>query len=315
MLWCHNMSQMMFILNYGNYYPKVRACATNEESDQGVVPWCWNGSSHCNPESSKGQQTGLDVDWAKALQQSAKGNTNKDCWGHGCHSSAGNHPIACSSRGANALSQHLRPVLILLPVCCSHRHRLAVGGHIIAVQHLAVLAIVKARLQVLVLQVCHSCGIRFNWAQLVLTLCWWPPQGPEAPKQTNQGRPGRKKWWRPRTLACVGSAARCHTHVGVAIPWPCCSHPQPTWSQTCWNLQSSDCDSRCNFYCAKWLPQNQTTQQFSSLIPLTTCLKYAAFRMQKQHQILEKSPDPFKSAPLSGHAAAAGDSPCGARGA
>ena len=221
---------------------KVLACTADEESDQGVVPWGWDGSSHCHPESSKGQQAGLDVDRAKALQQSAKGNANKDCWGHGCHSSIGNHPIACSSCGANAFSQHLRPVLILPPVCCSHfvcRHRIAVGGHIIAVQHLAILAILTQG------QTSSSCtsGMPLVWDSIQLGTigshtgpCWWQPQAPKVPKQTNQGRPGRKKWWRPRTPACVGFAARCRTHAGVAIPWPCCSHPLPTWSPTCWNL-------------------------------------------------------------------------------
>ena len=165
-----------------------------------------------------------------------------------------NHPIACSPCGANTLGQHLRPVLILLPVCCSH------SGCSLWAHHCCSAPCRAGNTQGQTSSSCTS-GMPLVWDSNRLGTigshtgpCWRPPQAPKVPKQTNQGRPGRKKWWRPRTLACVGFAAHCRTHVGVAIPWPCCSHPLPTWSPTCWNLQSSDyCDSRCNFYCAKRL--------------------------------------------------------------
>ena len=142
----------------------------------------------------------------------------------------------CMQFLTNTAGQHLRSVLHLLlrgPIQLVRRHRLTIFHHSIKVFHSAVLAVGKASLEVLVLQVRRSRGILCWWVELILidfhTVQYlWLLLVTEAPVQTTQGRRERKKWWRPRMHACPDSAGQCHTLAAKAVLWPCCSHPLPT---------------------------------------------------------------------------------------
>ena len=78
--------------------PAGSSCTANEESDQGVVPWGWNGRRHGHPKSSKGQQAWLHLHRTKSLQQCAKCNANKDGGCHCCHPGICNNGVLTLSR-------------------------------------------------------------------------------------------------------------------------------------------------------------------------------------------------------------------------
>ena len=255
MLLCHKMSHMTFIFNWENYkLCNACACTTNEESDQGVVPWCWNGSSHCNPESSKGQKTGLDVDLPRAIRTKIVEAT-------------------AATPALAIIPLHAVPVVQTHLASTSGRYwfcpafvaiTLFAGTGLQSVGTSLLFSTLPywqySRPDFKFLYFRYATRVGFDstgynwfshWPMLVATSS---PKGAKA----NQPRKARKKEMvAAQNARMYGFCCTLpHTHAGVAIPWLCCSHPLPIWSPTCWNLQSSDyCDSHCNFYCAKWLPQ------------------------------------------------------------